>query len=162
MQTLIQKIQVHKNLCVNTIPRISHHCSHPKTGPSWTPTCRPHLSSLPTPVRLHGNWGGLSLMSFIFKFPDLIPHYPREFWTSQPPLDTSKGLSVLGCRYRPEDFGLPWPFPVSQALALYPRADHQIPGNETDRDAQTSLLVRNEKQHTHKMPKPPVHSLTSP
>lgn len=36
MQTLIQKkkkYKCNKNLHVNTIPGISHHCSHPKSGP---------------------------------------------------------------------------------------------------------------------------------
>lgn len=50
MQTLIQKkkkYKCNKNLRVNTIPGISHHCSHPKTGPSWDTPAQAGLASPP-------------------------------------------------------------------------------------------------------------------
>lgn len=65
MQTLIQKkYKCNKNLRVNTIPGISHHCSHPNDGPGWDTPPQAGLASPHSPVRLYGKGGGLSCFYF--------------------------------------------------------------------------------------------------
>lgn len=79
MQTLIQKkkkYKCNKNLRVNTIPGISHHCSRPKTGPSWD---TPAQAGLTSPLPSQAVRGGGDGLSHVFlKFPHLIPQTPHE------------------------------------------------------------------------------------